>query len=198
MKILINLILRSLSTERHKIFALLFLTTLCFSIDSNAQRTCGADEYHQELMNSPEYAKRYKEARKTALQNLGKYNTGTSSLRIPVAIHFSDEVSTQNMCCLIEASRAQIDVINQDFNARNEDITDFIDISNACSSQFPLSALHDGLNIEFYIATSNHPNNSGLNDGEYAITIGQESWPNAGSEWAGYLNIFVGLHRLKM
>lgn len=110
---------------------------------------------------------------------------------VPVAIHFNGNVTNADKCCLIEASVQQINVLNQDFASLNPDISLYQSLSSHCSDEFPPSALSPGAAIQFFIATSNHPQGSGLMEGEYAITVGQEEFCDAGSEWAGYLNIFV-------
>lgn len=144
-------------------------------------------------MQDPEYREWFERTTNRIRMHVesGHAKSGHTVVRIPVAIHFNGGVTNENICCLIDASVAQIEVLNQDFAAMNADITLYTDISEACPNRFPPAALFEGTHIEFYIATSNHPTGSGLSEGEYAITIGQESFPNAGSEWSGYLNIFV-------
>lgn len=157
-----------------------------------SQRTCGTDTYQQELMLNPEYQQWFEKTTHLIRERIKVRHTKSGNIvRVPVAIHFNGAVTNENICCLIDASIAQIEVLNQDFGADNADIEIYTDISDACPHQFPVEALFEGTHIEFYIATSNHPIGSGLSEGEYAITIGQESFPNAGSEWSGYLNIFV-------
>ncbi|MFN8320442.1 MAG: M43 family zinc metalloprotease [Saprospiraceae bacterium] len=95
------------------------------------------------------------------------------------------------MCCLISSSLNQITALNSDFNSTNPDISIYTTISNVCPQLYPITSLSQGMNVEFYIANSNHPPSSGLNEGDYAITVGQEEFPSAGTEWGGYFNIFV-------
>lgn len=143
-------------------------------------------------MQDPEYREWFEKTSNDIRERVkGGHTLSGHTVRVPVAIHFNGGVTDDDMCCLIDASLAQIAVLNEDFAAINADITLYTNISNACSNLFPPEALFGGTGIEFYIATSNHPTESGLNEGEYAITVGQESFPDAGDEWAGYLNVFV-------
>ncbi len=82
-------------------------------------------------------------------------------------------------------------VLNDDFAAQNTDISNYNALNADCPSTYPASALFDGACLEFCLAQYDHPTDSGIAEGDYAITVGQHSWPSAGSDWAGYMNIFV-------
>ncbi|MFT6338742.1 MAG: hypothetical protein ACJATI_005519 [Halioglobus sp.] len=149
-----------------------------------------ADSYNEQLLNNTTYKKAYERHLKN-LEKQGSLRSSATTM-IPVAFHFGGNITTDNICCLENASIEQINVLNMDFNALNEDISIFEELATVCDADaFRIEDLSDGLDVEFFIATSNHPPSSGLVEGEYAITVQQESFPNAGSEWAGYLNIFV-------
>lgn len=158
-----------------------------------SQRTCGTDHHHQELMNDPEYKIWFDSIQKKVYESIdmGSRSRCESPVTIPVAVHFNGGVTNANIQCLIDASLAQVQVMNDDFAAMNADIAIYTEASNACPQAFPLSALFNGTCIEFCLATSNHPSGSGIIEGDFAITIGQKSYPNAGIEWSGYFNIFV-------
>ena len=108
---------------------------------------------------------------------------------IPVAVHFINGFTAEDTCCLIEASLAQIEVLNQDFNGLNTDISMYEEIAAACPTSFPISALSKENHFHFYLANSNHPPEANLNDGKFAITTNL-TVPFAPG-WNGYLNIFV-------
>jgi|GEM_PF-2641759 len=161
---------------------------------SAQNRTCGTDHYHQEQLQDERYKEKFKRnkarIRAKAAQSV-KYMTCTTIVEVPVAVHFTGGITNANPQCLEDASVAQIDVMNEDFAATNADISYYNDLTASCPTTYPASALNDGVCIEFCLARFDHPTGYGLVEGEYAITVGQESWPNAGTAWSGYMNIFV-------
>jgi len=157
-------------------------------------RTCGTDQYHQEQIEDVRYANQYKKTKakvKKKVEESVRFMTCTTIVKVPVAIHFSGSIDNSNIQCLEDASIAQIDVLNEDFAGANADISYYNDLVTSCPSTYPASALSNGACIEFCFAQFDHPSGYGLVDGDYAITIGEHSWPNAGANWAGYMNIFV-------
>lgn len=163
------------------------------SVVLQAQRTCGADAYQDSLMQDEGYRLKFKKLKEEVKQRrLARTGTGCSNpYTVPVAVHFGGGVTAANMQCLIDASLAQIAVLNEDFAALNADINDYVAISNACPADYPMAALHSGACIEFCLARFDHPVSSGISDGDFAITVGQHQYPSAGADWAGYMNIFV-------
>lgn len=175
---------------------IIVLLVLCIAVfEAYSQQFCATDSYQEEMLQDSLYSEWFDSTTNEVERLLSEGVAETANtIMIPVAIHFNGAITNTDKCCLISASLAQIEVLNKDFAALNEDISIYQNLTNAspaCRDAFPSSALFDGTLIQFYIATSNHPESSGLTDGDYAITIGQESWPNAGAEWSGYLNIFV-------
>lgn len=143
-----------------------------------SQEICGADDYQAELLQNLGYKRWYENVTKEVTKRVkeGTHARLSNTVMIPVAIHFNGNVTDDDRCCLINASLAQINVLNEDFAALNNDISIYRNLTSAsfaCSNAFPSSALFDGTNFQFFIATSNHPPSSGLNDGDYAITVGQ-------------------------
>lgn len=162
---------------------------------SHAQDRCGMEEYMEEMMKDPEYARQYEEKQKALKQRLQEYLNNSDlyqrqgTIEIPVAVHFP-EASEAERSCLEALAQNQIDILNADYTATNSDISSW----NAISSQYP--GTNTGIaNISFCIATSNHP--TGLDpellEGNPCITIGYDfgGGSNVDANWSGYLNFVV-------
>lgn len=146
-----------------KILLLIFiLSSKPFLLSS--QRTCGTDHFHNTNMEKPEYQKWFKGIERKIEDELQRNRPKgiRNTIHVPVAIHFNGGVTNANMCCLINASLAQIQVLNDDFASINADIQLYENIAQQCPNNFPLGSLSDGTNIQFFLATSNHPSGSGL------------------------------------
>ena len=111
------------------------------------------------------------------------------TMYIPVAVHFV-EGNEADRACLEALAQNQVDIINNDFRGTNADL-----------SQWPAaSAFYPGVNtgtldVQFVIATQNHPANTDpdLVEGEKAVTIGY-NWGNGSdndANWAGYMNFVI-------
>lgn len=178
----------------HKYFVVTILVILTSGIINAQNRTCNTDRYHEELMQNTKYAAKFHN-RKTEVKRKVNENRRsadcTEVIIVPVAVHFAGGVTNANPSCLESLCLAQIDVLNADFAANNSDISNYATLVNNCSLTYPASALSDGACIEFCLARYNHPSGYGLSNGDYAITVGEHSWPSAGSTWTGYMNIFV-------
>ncbi len=163
------------------------------------QRTCASDDHLlYRLKNDIKFAQKfasYEDEKFPSALKAALICNESNSIVIPVAIHYNSPIDCSNLQCLLDAAEAQIAVLNDDFSASNQDLTNYtVDLNGACSSTYPLSRApeaNDGTCVQFCLATLNHPSNSGLSDGEPAITIDQYTWPSATSAWSGYLNIFV-------
>jgi len=163
-----------------------------FATNLQAQRTCGTDHLHEQLMETdPEYAKKAKDntlRRIAAAQKKSLACGGTVS--IPVAVHFNDPITCADPDCLLGAVEAQIEVLNEDYSASNADYQNYLDLNAACPASYPLSAAPDqgdGACIEFFLASQNHPPASELCDGDPAITIGLYEWASDAPPWDGTL-----------
>lgn len=160
--------------------------------------SCGSDEHIELLMLDAEYKKEcIKDERefKAFLQNqpaesrLGCSNT----IYIPVAIHFQDRTSGYQHLLNNESNRGlltfkaveQIRLLNNAFQQKNSQ-----SIFNTYNFLYP-SVSTGKTCIEFFIPQKNHPQGSGVANGQYAVTFNQTTGNNIGV-WAGYLNIFVG------
>ncbi|WP_370103819.1 GEVED domain-containing protein [Winogradskyella sp.] len=182
-----------------KNFTLCFLLLVLFSFvpyNAAAQDRCGMEEYMEEMMKDPEYARQYEEKQKALkkrveqhLSNSDLYQRGGGIIEIPVAVHFPEASETER-ACLEALAQNQIDILNADYTATNADIASW----NAVSSQYP-GTTAGVANISFCIATSNHP--TGLDpellEGNPCITIGYNfgGGNNTDSNWSGYLNFVI-------
>ena len=154
------------------------------------QRTCGMEQQMQRMMNDPIARQNYLnlqqkfEVELAKLQDNGKTLSPNVTIRIPVAVHFPDEFESSP--CLISLALSQINVLNADYNATNADISQWAGVS----SNFP-GVNVGSLDIQFVLATQNHPVESGLTNGQYAVTFGTDYLADADydSTWSGYMNL---------
>ncbi len=167
----------------------LFLALLSFNL--YAQRSCGTDAYMKQKLQNPIFRAKY-EARQAFFRQEFKKNTNKLGskkvmIKVPVAIHFPNGTPSDRTC-LEAMSRAQIDVLNADFKGTNADISNW----SAASTHY--SGINTGsLEVQFELATSNHPAGMGLAEGNVAVTIGYNfgSGTDSDANWAGYINIVV-------
>ncbi|WP_299556839.1 zinc-dependent metalloprotease [Seonamhaeicola sp.] len=167
----------------------LFLTFL--SIHVYAQRSCGTDEYMKQKLQDPEFKAKY-EARQALFKQEFKKNAHSANskkvtIKIPVAIHFPNG-NPSDRTCLEALSRRQMDVLNADFRSTNTDISKW----SAARTHYP--GINAGsMDIQFELATSNHPPGMGLTDGNPSVTVGYNfgNGSDTDANWAGYVNIVV-------
>jgi len=167
-------------------------------------RTCGSQELMQTIMNDPAKRAAYIEQQnnfEVELQRLESNSLRNTNavIRIPVAVHYptAGTVTEAIKTCLRRLAQKQIDILNADYNAVNTDIS----IWNNNDSAFFPGISNGNLNVQFVIATENHPAESGLLDGELAVTFGTDfigsgvlnctNGCNEDITWAGYMNIVV-------
>ena len=106
---------------------------------------------------------------------------------LPVAIHYQG-VSSTNRGCLVEVAQAAIASTNKDFSGINDEISGIWE--NVAASLYPDINVGETC-VQFQIASQNHPEGYGLQNGDLAITINQTN-DDFLPRWAGYVNIFVG------
>jgi hypothetical protein len=183
------------------LLVLFFLVQLGFS----QERTCGMEEKMAEMMFNPLLKQKYEQRQIKFEQELLKLQSNRQSnvalntplRRIPVAVHYPEAgAADANLrSCLRALAQNQIDILNADYNATNVDLSIW---NNTTSANFPTVNV-GSLNVNFELATQNHPANSGLTNGQVAVTFGydfgdrdlgsgQTDWD---SKWIGYLNIIV-------
>lgn len=180
-----------------KLLLLLFVVTISFG----QQRTCGMQDHMYKIMFNPVLKKQYEERQaKFEVEYQKLLNNPTSRNRllspnatiiIPVAIHFpsvSGATLEATKVLYRNFAQTQIDVINADFNATNSDLSNWI-----TASAFYSGVIVGNLDVQFVIATQNHPAGTGLVNGIKAITFGTNFLANADSDptWAGYMNFVI-------
>lgn len=184
-------------------FALPCIATAQLQIDQKSVARCSADEIHQKALQSDEAYQQWYQSQRKAVKRIRQqslqqtYFACATPTIIPVAVHY-EGVTTQSAACLEALALDQIRILNEDFSASNTDISNYCtDVNNSGGTLEELAVAHDGSCIQFCLADQNHPNGFGLNNGDYAITTGQDyvatnSFPNFTlGVWSGYLNIFV-------
>lgn len=186
-----------------KLLVILFITQVTFS-----QRTCGTDSYMQVINQNPNAKLYYTDLQKKfdielqKLENKNSVNKNAmqpnATIRIPVAVHYptAGSASAALKTCLRNLAQTQINILNADYNATNSDIS----LWSSASSFYP-GTNYGSLNVEFVLATQNHPAGTGLANGDLAVTFGTDfltaGTPNCtdgcnlDDTWAGYCNLVV-------
>lgn len=180
-----------------KLLLFVVLITTQFALSQN--RTCGMEEKMQEIFFNPILKKAHDERQakfeieyNKLLKNRLDNNRIMATINIPVAVHFpevSNSTSVANKNALRALAQTQIDVINADYNAANVDAA-----ANwpSASASYPGVVLGN-LEVNFEIASQNHPAGTGLTNGMVAVTFGTDYLGGADSDatWAGYMNFVV-------
>jgi Secretion system C-terminal sorting domain/Pregnancy-associated plasma protein-A len=184
-----------------KKITLLFIALV--SLSGYAQRTCGTEAHQAKLMLDPEYKRQYLEQQalfeveyqRLLQEEQDNLSRGIQSPNvtkvIPVAVHFPSVPNTSTASvknCLRALAQSQINVINADYNAANTDISNW----TAASAFYP-GVTVGNLDVQFVIATQNHPAGTGLTNGTVAVTFGTDFLSGADTDptWAGYMNFVV-------
>ncbi|WP_069674182.1 T9SS type B sorting domain-containing protein [Formosa sp. Hel3_A1_48] len=175
----------------------LLVLLMIFCAHVSAQRSCGTEDYMNEMMKDPVYAKQWaKDQEKLQNElarraNLGRSSFAMNEIVIPVAVHFP-EGSEADRTCLEDLAQNQIDILNADFTATNLDANLWVDA--VATGNYP-GIIHGAANIKFCIATSNHPANTDddLIEGGPAVSIGYNFGGGTSTDplWGGYLNFLV-------
>ncbi len=167
-------------------------------------RTCGVQQQMERIMADPalkaqhfeQQAKFEFELQKlNATQETSRDANATSSpavvTRIPVAVHFpsSAAATAAVKTCLRAFAQNQINILNADYNAANADMATW---NNTSSAFFPGVSVGN-MNVQFELATQNHPAEAGLVNGNVAVTFGTDFLSNADIDatWSGYFNLVV-------
>ncbi|MEW5676393.1 zinc-dependent metalloprotease [Flavobacterium enshiense] len=181
-----------------KIKLLILLVASQFSFAQ--ERNCGTPDKMRELSNNPEMKAVYEENMRKFQAELARNSEANSSnatmrsaFRIPVAVHYpsANGLSESEKQCLRDLAQNQVNILNADFNGTNADISTWI---NTTSSYFP-GVNYGSMNVNFEIASGDHPASTGLTDGTLAVTFGEAfgGGPNGDwdPDWNGYLNFVV-------
>jgi hypothetical protein len=175
---------------------LFFFLSLVFQV-SFAQpqhRTCGMQEKMQQIMNNPVQRAAYLNMQNRFQTELEKLNSNTNRnanvvIRIPVAVHFPGVSATSALRpCLRTLAQSQINILNADYNGTNADIVNF-----EADAPFYPGTNTGNLQVQFVLATQNHPAGTGLVNGDLAVTFGTDYLGGADDDatWAGYMNLVV-------
>lgn len=176
------------------IFTLILFS--CFVSITAQERTCGMEEYMEQQMQNPEFAREYEVSQqkfRVKLQQLLSEENfsqrGGNTIQIPVAVHFPT-ANEADRDCLEALAQNQIDILNADYTATNIDVS----LWDSALGFYPDTNLGVA-NISFCMALSNHP--VGLDpellEGNPAVTIGYNfgNGNNVDSNWGGYMNFVV-------
>lgn len=168
----------------------IFTTLMVYS----QKRTCGMQEYMEEQMQSTDFKNAHKQRQQQFEANLKTYLKSNKrffnqTYVIPVAVHFP-EASENDRACLEALAQNQIAILNADYSASNTDVSNW----DTAKTHYP-GVTVGNCNLEFVIATKNHPENTDpdLVEGNPAVTIGYNFGGGADSDtkWAGYFNFVV-------
>ena len=172
------------------------------SFIANAQRTCGLQEKMNQIMADPAQRAAYLQQQQLFDVELDKLqnnthnkNAETSSLntiRIPVAVHFPSVLPSSSATlktCLQGQAQNQINILNADYNGTNSDVS----LWTNDAPLYPMVSGVGSLNVQFVLATQNHPAGTGLTNGTVAVTFGTDFLSNSDVDttWSGYMNIVV-------
>ncbi|MBF6651424.1 hypothetical protein C3B47_00655 [Flavobacterium columnare] len=177
---------------------IIFKLFLVISVLGFAQdRKCGTESYMQEYLKDPknkiDHYKLQTKFKERLLKNTREGKTEdklAEPIKIPVAVHFPMFTSpTENdKKCIAGLVQSQIDILNADYNAENKDLSKW----SVDARMYP-NTLNGKMNVQFVLATKNHPKESGLVDGVPAITFGTDFLNDSDSDptWKGYMNLVV-------
>ncbi len=180
-----------------KLKLLLFLLITQFTIAQH--RTCGKDAQMQRIMADPIARQKYLNFQAKFNIELSKLANNSkrianpqATIRIPVAVHYPDtpgSASASLKTCLRNLAQNQINILNADYNRTNADYATW---TNSASTHFP-GVVGGVMDVQFVLATQNHPAGTGLVNGDLAVTIGTDflGADENDSTWQGYMNIVV-------
>ena len=153
--------------------------------NTDNKRTCGMDAKMKILLSDPIYKAQHERKLKMVNNIIGLREFNSDTIILPMAVHF-EQVSNPDIECLRALAKSQIAVLNEDYGGTNEDISKW---QNIAGNTFP--GINNGkAHFKFCLATKNHPDGYGLEDGDLAVTVNKVNGDNS-SDWSGYINIFV-------
>jgi hypothetical protein len=183
----------------------LLFVLLVVQVSFAQHRTCGAEQQMQIINNDPVKNAAYLEKQasfQTELERLVTANCNQQRnanvvIRIPVAVHFPSVPTTASASlktCLRNLAQSQINILNADYNGTNADIVNY-----AADAQYYPGTNTGSLNVQFVLATQNHPAGTGIPNGTVAVTFGTDfltsgsitcqNGCNEDTTWAGYMNL---------
>ena len=170
---------------------LLFLL-LAVQVSFAQHRTCGMQQQLQAIMNDPIKRQVYIDQQSKFDIELQKIQTNAFRsanivIKIPVAVHFPAVATTSTIkACFRTLAQSQINVLNADYNGANTDISNW----SSVSANYP-GTNTGNLQVQFVLATQNHPAGSGIAEGTVAVTFGTDflGTNDTDTTWSGYLNL---------
>ena len=171
----------------------LLFALLVFQVSFAQHRTCGMQEKQAQIMSNPVQRQAYLEQQNkfnVELQKIVSNKNGNSInavIRIPVAVHFPAVATNSSLkACFRTLAQSQVNTLNADYKGTNADISNY----TADASFYP-GTNTGSLQVEFVLATQNHPPGTGLVNGDLAVTFGTDFLGNNDNDatWAGYLNL---------
>lgn len=172
----------------------LLLISFLFQLGFAQHRTCGMQEQLQQVMNNPEKKQEYIQRHaklEIELQKLSTNRGVNNVIVIPVAVHFpaAGGASSAVKTCLRSLAQTQINILNADYNAQNSEISNWTNDA----PYYPMVTSVGNLNVQFVLATQNHPAGTGLAEGAVAVTFGTDFLSDTATDvtWAGYLNFVI-------
>jgi len=174
----------------------LLFAVLIFQVSFAQHRTCGMQEKMTQIMSDPVKRQAYLDLQNKFQSELDKIENNKSGnsvntvIRIPVAVHYPSATSATATLktCLRNLAQKQVDILNADYNAANADISNWTSVSD----NYPGTNIGN-MNVQFVLATQNHPAGTGLVNGDVAVTFGTDFLSGADQDttWAGYCNLVV-------
>jgi hypothetical protein len=181
----------------------LVFALLIFQAGFAQNRTCGSNELMQTIMDNPTKRVAYLEQQAKFELEMQKLESNTqrnvnNAIRIPVAVHYptGGSLSEAVKTCLRRLAQRQVAILNADYTGTNTDISNWASVSD----NYPETTT-GSLNVVFEIATQNHPDGTGLVNGDLAVTFGTDfigsgvincqNGCNEDLTWSGYMNIVV-------
>ncbi|MEM9547930.1 MAG: thrombospondin type 3 repeat-containing protein [Bacteroidota bacterium] len=151
-----------------------------------SERACNTNEHQHTLLQDPFYRANFeKRVEKTSQMAKTRSNIDCNDpIILPIAVHFQN-VNNPDQTCLKALAQTQIDILNADYSATNSDVSLWESVSGNYPGVDPTNSC-----VQFCLATQNHPGQSGIPDGEPAVTFNTTSGDNVPT-WSGYINIFV-------
>ncbi len=172
---------------------------MALSFNCYSQRTCAADEYHmQQMQSNPQYRTNYKNIVKQRLVNQTQRIgcSGANTISVPLAFHFEAalNLSCADQACMLTEIMDQINALNIGYSdntgATNLAGAPLLDVSGCAAYNGVIST---GTCIDFCLATPPAGNADGLGAGDPPVTFGVYTASNASApSWTGVINIFVG------
>lgn len=175
---------------KHLVFLFFLFPFIVNAQASPPTRVCLSEQYQEQLNQSSKYQlqKSVRNFEKEYKNVVIRDNQGNCNevVKLPIAIHYFN-VDDSLQYCAIEAAKKQVDILNADFSGTNLDL----ELWEKSKENFPNIKIKSPC-FSFEIASSNHPTQSGLKDGQLAIVFHNGEFENYNAYWNNYINLFIG------